>query len=349
VNEDEMQALEPRAGEELERTLARYARVRLGPTPAATRRARNAVMEQAWRRRLSGTLAAPRLDPDVTAAMAGAATDGRVAAPDDGRPARRGLFATWSARRLGASFAAAVVAGLLIGGSTFAASRAGGPLYPTRVALEEMALPGDPAARVDAVLAMSQSRLAEAVDAAGRDDVGALNAALVAYESEIEALPEGGQGPSDRALIAVTFHREVLERLLESAPANAAGGLSTALERSTGVIDKLRALSAGAPGGAGDGNGSGGGNGNPGGVDAGANPGEGGAGGAGGGNGAGGAGGDAGGAGDHPQQTPHPTKEPAPQVTSAPAEPPPAPSPGPGQGGSPPGGQHSGGQGQDRP
>ena len=45
VNEDPMQALEPRAGDELERLIERYGRVRLDPSPAQSRRARAAVME----------------------------------------------------------------------------------------------------------------------------------------------------------------------------------------------------------------------------------------------------------------------------------------------------------------
>ena len=58
VNEDELQALEPRAGEELDRTIARYVRVRLDPTAAETRRVRAAVMEEAWRRRFATPAAA---------------------------------------------------------------------------------------------------------------------------------------------------------------------------------------------------------------------------------------------------------------------------------------------------
>ena len=53
MNEDllGMTAAEPLAGAELERILARYARVRLDPSQAQVRRARAAVMEEAWRRR----------------------------------------------------------------------------------------------------------------------------------------------------------------------------------------------------------------------------------------------------------------------------------------------------------
>ena len=52
MNEDWMTELEPRAGEELERQLDRFVRVRLDPSPAQAKRARSAVMEAAWRQRL---------------------------------------------------------------------------------------------------------------------------------------------------------------------------------------------------------------------------------------------------------------------------------------------------------
>ena len=59
MNEDEMQAVEPQAGEELERMLARYARVRLDPSQAQARRARAAIMEAAWRQHLAAPAALP--------------------------------------------------------------------------------------------------------------------------------------------------------------------------------------------------------------------------------------------------------------------------------------------------
>ena len=53
-----MQDLDVRAGDELERQLARYARVRLDPGPAVVRRARESVMTEAWRQRLGAPEAA---------------------------------------------------------------------------------------------------------------------------------------------------------------------------------------------------------------------------------------------------------------------------------------------------
>ena len=119
------------AGEELERQLDRFVRVRLDPSPAQAKRARSAVMEAAWRQRL-GAPATASEEPSVAAAMTVLPSPYRAAAPS------RGLFGGWSSRRLGASFAAAMLAGLMLGTSAFASSRAGGPLYETRLALEEL-------------------------------------------------------------------------------------------------------------------------------------------------------------------------------------------------------------------
>jgi hypothetical protein len=233
VNEDEMAVNEELARGELERKLARYARVRLDPSQAATRRARAAVMDEAWRRHL-----------------AAGATAGR-----DASRTRRGLFAGWGVRRLGGTLAAAVMAGLLVGSSVFAASRAGGPLYGARLVVEDVTLPADPEARLEAELAHSQTRLAEAVDASARGDQGALDASLDAYGRSIAALgSETGTG-AERALAAVRVHRAVLESVLDSAPAAAVAGLDQAIARSDVLIGRLEDTldSGGSPDGAGGG------------------------------------------------------------------------------------------------
>jgi hypothetical protein len=246
MNEDEMHALEPAAGDDLERTLARYARVRLDPTAAQSRRARSVVMEAAWRRRIA---------PGTGSTMRG--------------EARRIPFSGWSARRVGLSLAAAVLAGLLVGSSAFAGSRAGGPLYGTRLNLETMLLPSDPGARLDAELAQAQARLAEVVEASGRSDPGAVAAALGAYERSIQDLSQANGPSADRALAAIELHRSVLESLLASAAGPSVSGLENALSRSSRVIDQLTgngtAGAGGANGAANPGNGNGDpGNGNPG-------------------------------------------------------------------------------------
>lgn len=229
MNEDEMATAEPRAGEELERMLGRYARVRLEPSQAQQRRARSAVMEEAWRRRIDPT--------------------GSVAATAGYRPVRRALFAGWTTRRIAASLSAAVLVGLMFGSSVFATSRAGGPLYESRIALESLMLPSDPSARIDAELAQAQARLAEAVEATGRNDSRAAIAALDAYDAAIDRLTTAGGPAAVRAREAVQFHRSVLLEVAAGAPAGAAGGLERALENSNRVIESL---------------GNGAGNGNPG-------------------------------------------------------------------------------------
>jgi hypothetical protein len=197
--------------------LARYARVRLDPSQAVTRRARAAVMEDAWRRHL-----------------ASGAGSGRGTSR-----ARRGLFAGWSLRRLGGTLAAAVIAGLLVGSSVFATSRAGGPLYGARLAVEELTLPAAAGSRLEAELARSQTRLAEAVDASARGDQGALAAALEAYGSVIAAMESQTGTGAERALEAVRVHRTVLQSVLDDAPAAAVAGLDRALARSDILIDRL--------------------------------------------------------------------------------------------------------------
>jgi hypothetical protein len=220
VNEDEMQALEPTAGDELERMLARYARVRLDPSAAQTRRARAAVTKEAWRRHFVGGAL-----PNPSMASAGGPT--------------RLPFSAWGQRRIGVSLAAAVLAGLLVGSTSFAASRAGGPLYEARLNVETMLLPSQPEARLNAELAQAQARLADIVDAAGRGDAGAVSAAISAYDRSIQELGSPAGASSGRALQAVEFHQTVLEHLLTSATGPSVKGLENALTHSSNVIDRL--------------------------------------------------------------------------------------------------------------
>jgi hypothetical protein len=230
---DEMAAAEPLAGEELERLMARYARVRLDPSQAQARRARAAVMEAAWRRRI----------------------DAAVTITGSGRrwPVRRAPFAGWTLRRLAVSMSAAVLGGLMLGTSAFAASRAGGPLYEARVAIEALALPTDPATRVEVQLERAQTRLAEAVEAAGHGDDAATAAALEAYDEIITDLEAMEGAPAARALEAVRFHRSILLGIAASAPAGAANGLGRAIANSDRVIAALETpgpgTGAGQPGG----------------------------------------------------------------------------------------------------
>ncbi len=224
-----MEALEPLAGEELERLLARYARVRLEPSQALTRRARGAVMEAAWRRRLDPQ-SILRADPPDTAAAADAVGRGST---------RRVPFTGWGHRRVGVAFAAATLAGLLLGSSVFAASRAGGPLYESRLALESLTLPADRDGRVAAQLEHAEARLGEAVDAGLRHDDRAIAAALDAYDRAIEDVAGATGNAADEAVQAIQFHRTVLLELATEVPPAAAPGIQTALESGNRVIVTL--------------------------------------------------------------------------------------------------------------
>jgi len=242
-----MTELEIRAGEELERQLARYARVRLEPGQAQAKRARAAVMEAAWRRRLAGPDADSRAAAAMTgsAAASGSAAPARAAAAASGSVGRRrGLFAGWSPGRVGGALAAAVLAGLLVGSTAFATSRAGGPLYEARISFEELTLPADPASRLEARLAQAQSRLAEIVEAVSRDDAGALVAAVHAYDESVDVLSESTGAAADRVLAAIEFHQAILLEVQARAPEAAQAGLANALANSGTVVLKLDAAGA---------------------------------------------------------------------------------------------------------
>ena len=222
-----MQELEPRAGAELDRLIERYARVRLDPKPSQTRRARAAVMEEAWRRRLA---------PDLVAAADAGATPHA--------PRRRGPFAAWGGRRIGASMAAAVLAGLLVGSTAFAASRAGGPLYEPRLSLEALTLPSDPTQRLDAELARAQTRIAEIAEAASRGDDGAIDAAVRAYAQTLGDIDASTGESAGRARDAVILHQAVLRNLLLRVPIQAQSGIERAISNSSVAIDVLDKASA---------------------------------------------------------------------------------------------------------
>ena len=229
-----MQAIEPVAGEALERVLGRYARVRLDPSPAEVRRARAAVMEAAWRSRIQANTAGRR---------------------------RRRPFAGWSGRRFAVAASVAMLAGVTLGSTLFAASRAGGPLYDARIAFEDLTLPNDPQARLQARLANAQARLAEAFDAEVRGDQTALIAALNAYEVDAATLGTTSGSDVAPALAAVQQHRTLLLSLLQDAPAAAVPGLDQALASSDRAIQQLTAADAGKDGGSSGGGSNGGSNG----------------------------------------------------------------------------------------
>lgn len=266
-----MTELEPRAGETLERQLDRFARVRLDPSAAQAKRARSTVMEAAWRQRLGGAPASAVRDARDDAGRAASMPVRSAGATNT----RAGLYGGWGARRLGASFAAAILAGLVVGSSVFAASRAGGPLYGPRLALEQLALPAAGQARLEGELALAQVRLADIVDGSARGDMSAVAAAVQAYLASLDDLETATGNPADRALLVVQAHRAVLLAVLDQVPESARAGIENALERSSMVVERLDAAGSPAAGpraNSGGGNGGGNPNAGPGANNGGGNP-----------------------------------------------------------------------------
>ena len=132
-----------------------------------------------------------------------------------------------------------MLAGLMVGSSAFAASRAGGPLYDARLSLEALTLPSDPSTRLDAELARAQTRITEIADAASRGDDGAVNAAVRAYASTLTDLDAETGTSAGRARDAVLLHQAVLRGLLLRVPTQAQAGIERAISNSTVAIDHL--------------------------------------------------------------------------------------------------------------
>jgi hypothetical protein len=195
--DDDMQAS---IGAELEvgRRLDDYARARLTPGDAAKARSRARVMREA------------RL---AFAGQAAAAI------------ARRGV-----ALLLAATLSLGVVGGAL------AASTAGGPLYGTRIWLEDVTLPSEPAARAAAELTRLESRIAEIEAAVRAGNRGAAEAALAAYqqisdEAVADANASGDQAAIDRLAAALDRHVDNLTRVAGQVPPQAAEAIHRNIQR----------------------------------------------------------------------------------------------------------------------
>jgi hypothetical protein len=153
--DDDMQAMEVR-DREIERRLDAYARARLSPDPQAIARTRARVMREA-RLQFEAARIAAHIAPAV------------ILAP------RRS-----PARRLAMPFlAASVWLGIAVG--SISAAQPGGPLYTTRMWVEDVTLPAAIAPRTTAELGRLDARLAEAMTGAARGDAGAVAAAMDAY------------------------------------------------------------------------------------------------------------------------------------------------------------------------
>lgn len=207
---------------EVERRLDRYAQVRLSPDPATVDRMRARVMREA---RLALATSAPAVAAPVEITRAGP----------------RPLY-----RRAAALLAAAVLTLGVVGG-TMAASRAGGPLYDARVALEALALPSDPALRASAEVGRLEARVQEALSAAAAGDRFALDAAMRAYDSiAAEALTDAGPNLDalERIQAALSHHVDVLSGVAEKVPPQAREAIERnierARERNSRILERLQ-------------------------------------------------------------------------------------------------------------
>ena len=154
-----------------------------------------------------------------------------AAVPASVIPARRGPFAGWSVRRASFATAASLVLGVSIATTTFAASRAGGPLYASRIWVDTATLPTELGPRLQAELAFAETRLAEASAAAADDDAGGVTAALDAFNAIIvmTADEQAAQGAAPGvALQAFQHHLAVLRALVATVPATAQGKVAEA-------------------------------------------------------------------------------------------------------------------------
>src|SRR5664280_186927 len=203
---------------ELGARLEAYAESHLEPDPAATARARAAVMAEANR-------------------VLGA---GRTAREAAGPGLLRRLF-----QRPALAATAAVLGLAVLAGGAVAASGPGGPLYSARLWVETLTLPSDTTARAAAELDRLQARLDEATAAAASGNGDAVTAALDAYRqtlADAAALAAGDPTREQHLIAELGKHLAVLEALAAGVPANAAAAIQAAVLRTEGNIDAITQL-----------------------------------------------------------------------------------------------------------
>ncbi|MBA2382408.1 MAG: hypothetical protein H0V73_09895, partial [Chloroflexi bacterium] len=228
--DDDMQAMEVR-DHEIERLLESYARARLLPDPTATARTRARVMREA---RLQ--FEAARIAFHVAPAIA--------------RASHRSMI-----RRVAMPLlAASVWTGIAVG--SISAAQAGGPLYSTRMWVENGMLPASGMSRMTAELGRLDVRLAEAYAASVRGDPLAVQAALDAYSFiATEALAAAAGDDALEAVVAAALdnHRAVLTAVAASlaekgndvAAAAVEASIQRAIDRNTAVVDRIGSSGAG--------------------------------------------------------------------------------------------------------
>src|SRR5664280_2484267 len=209
---------------ELGPRLEAYAESHLEPDPAATARARAAVMAEANR-------------------VLGA---GRIAREAAGPGLLRRLF-----HRPALAATAAVLGLAVLAGGAVAASGPGGPLYSARLWVETLTLPSDTTARAAAELDRLQARLDEATAAAASGNGDAVTAALDAYRQTLAAeltLAAGDPTREQHLIAELGKHQAVLEALLLSVPGPAQASIDRAVQRTQDGIHAVTAT-PGQPGG----------------------------------------------------------------------------------------------------
>ena len=142
-------------------------------------------------------------------------------------------------------FAAAGMAAIMTFGTSAAvlAAPPGSPFYGARVALEQAFLPAGTNDRVAAHERLLAERLTEAQAAADRGDAAGLQAALTAYQTEIDAaVADVGYDPALLAFFSTSLDRQtgLLQALAVAAPEPAAAAaIEKAIEASQAAAKKL--------------------------------------------------------------------------------------------------------------
>jgi hypothetical protein len=204
--------------EELDRQLQTYASARLTPSSDAVRRMRKAVVLRAADLAAIRQFEAERL----------AAEQERLRNSHAGLFGWLGLHRRASAALLAASMTIASV------GVVFGAS-ADSPLYPARIWLQSVLLPGSGDARAAAHVDLLEQRVEDAEHAAGGADAAGVQAALTAYISELEsAIADAQNDPARLAELqqALAAHLLLLQQLENSAPAGAQNAIHQAINDS---------------------------------------------------------------------------------------------------------------------
>ncbi|MEO5704773.1 MAG: DUF5667 domain-containing protein [Candidatus Limnocylindrales bacterium] len=191
--------------DEIEDLLSAYADARLSPTGPVLARMRAQVLKEAVLR------------------TATTATQQRMAASDVLRASR------WSLRSMRfprPAFALGLAATITLGtGAAVFAAPPGSPFYNARVAIETAFLPTQVDDRLASHERHLEERLGEAEAAAARGDVVALEAALAAYRSEVDAAVADVGDDADRLAhleAELAKHTAVLEALAAKLPDQAA-------------------------------------------------------------------------------------------------------------------------------